>query len=1102
MSTVASPPRSTIADRKAAEPSLVTSPQPRSPRRSHIVIWQLALLVALLAAHLGVRVYHTTHQPISMGARHDYIRSYAFSLSLILDKGFNDLPVFGTAAGTPVDDFLWLRRSELSREELRAFAADIPRPSQDPHFGIYAPLASTRVLDIHLTALLWRIFGISWTVLYVVAAVASTVCCLLIYLIGQRLGGGFWPGFLGALIFFASPMEKFLSGWSVRDSSPLWFAAGAFCVLVCFFDRSTSLRRYAVGGLVLGIVAVLGVGWRLDSLIIAPFVAAAMTAAILVRSRRVTSAVAACVCFGMSGLATHALIGQLGPEVHQPAGSGFHMAYYGDAVRSNQLGIENSSQVAWCDMQTAMEARRYAASALGQQEPLLYVTERYGEVCRQMYFGLLRYNAYRWTAAFPAVWWESLRGHPDDSSNYAGWSQFRTTLLDQGRPSGWPTLDFGPVESFFPATIPLLAILGALFAVAFGPQRLLAAALAIFSVYFAAITFAVLPMQKHMAMMLLPTSTFAGVGIWIVIQALRPGWWRDRLGQVTRQGCAAFAVGAVSIIAIWGGTCLVAHKVSANERRQCLDELRTLAARGVDAPETLRGDKVFRVSIPPGDANDRVGYLLTVRTGSEPGPLHCSHRRVASAGLRPTLLTTTHRLMPDQEQHFFVSCLQGSDFGDPRAYTCVVRTTGDARLISSRRVDLANWSGLSVSTVFTQDDSSPGSPIIAEAATSWTPARLPVYATSETSTHPVAGSHEGILFQPPGPVDVRAKPLTHIAAFEPETGLWRILIGDGNEFEPRTLASWSSATQWLDRRAGDFDGDGVSDIAGREAAHGGWWIVSSALGGGRSVPFGGWSAGQTWSHVRPGDFNGDGIDDLVGYADAAGQWWAAFSDGSQFTSAFWANWPNDRPLSHVQAADFDGDGRTDLIGYDATQTIWVTFLSRDIPSQPLESNIPGNSAPRQVCTGDFNGDGKFDLAFVREDSQSICLALSTGTGFDAQSIDFDATNIDTLSSGDFDGDGLDELLLCSMQSGEFQRCRRTDSGWQVENAGSVGQPVRFVAIGQFDGRNGKDVAAFTQSDGSHVGLLNGDRLEFQSWLDPIDPPLGTAPLAVQSFTAR
>src|SRR5690606_16185571 len=117
--------------------------------------------------------------------------------------------------------------------------------------------------------------------------------------------------------------------------------------------------------------------------------------------------------FGIGSAATAVAIGALGSDKQQAKSTGFHMAYYGDAVRSNLLGIENSCQVMWCDMQTVMEARRFAAAANHDVEPLPYISGRYGEVCRQMYFGLIRYNAFRWTAGFPSVCWKTLRGLPD-----------------------------------------------------------------------------------------------------------------------------------------------------------------------------------------------------------------------------------------------------------------------------------------------------------------------------------------------------------------------------------------------------------------------------------------------------------------------------------------------------------------------------------------------------------------------------------------------------------------------------------------------------------------------------------------------------------------
>src|SRR5262249_987507 len=67
-------------------------------------------------------------------------------------------------------------------------------------------------------------------------------------------------------------------------------------------------------------------------------------------------------------------------------------------------------------------------------------------------------------------------------------------------------------------------------------------------------------------------------------------------------------------------------------------------------------------------------------------------------------------------------------------------------------------------------------------------------------------------------------------------------------------------------------------------------------------------------------------DSIAGFYQQAGQWWIAHTTGSSFSSQFSATWPVANWVD-VQTGDFNGDGRQDIAGRDPVSGTWLVSLS-------------------------------------------------------------------------------------------------------------------------------------------------------------------------------
>src|SRR5207245_3949973 len=112
----------------------------------------------------------------------------------------------------------------------------------------------------------------------------------------------------------------------------------------------------------------------------------------------------------------------------------------------------------------------------------------------------------------------------------------------------------------------------------------------------------------------------------------------------------------------------------------------------------------------------------------------------------------------------------------------------------------------------------------------------------------------------------------------------------------------------------------------------------------------------------------------------------------------------------VVVGDFNGDGRLDLAvtnasSYDVPGTVSVLLGNGDGTFQSALSFAAGSDA-RSVAVGDFNGDGRPDLAVANADyhgSVLVLLGSGDGTFQPALSIAVGSTP-SSVAVGDVDGD--------------------------------------------------------------------------------------------------
>jgi hypothetical protein len=322
-----------------------------------------------------------------------------------------------------------------------------------------------------------------------------------------------------------------------------------------------------------------------------------------------------------------------------------------------------------------------------------------------------------------------------------------------------------------------------------------------------------------------------------------------------------------------------------------------------------------------------------------------------------------------------------------------------------------------------------------------------------------------------------------------------VLIGNGNgTFQaPRTFAAGFNPHSVV---VGDFNGDRVLDLVVANARNpftGDPGDVSVLLGNGDGtfqVPLTFAAANNPWS-LAVGDFNGDGVRDLAvanarvyvnGDPGDPGSVSVLLGNGDGTFRAPLTLAANSNPY-FIAVGDFNGDRVPDLAVANAQDPVSygpgnvAVLLGNGDGTFQAPLTLAAADNPGSVAVGDFNGDGKLDLAAANvaaaglSHPSQVSVLLGNGEGTFHAARNFAAASPRALAVSDFDCDGKLDLVVANAGFGGLPvpghvsvLLGNGDGTFEAAPTVAAGKAPRSVAVGDFNSDGLPDLAVANEGD--------------------------------------
>nr|WP_241655098.1 VCBS repeat-containing protein [Granulicella sibirica] len=219
-----------------------------------------------------------------------------------------------------------------------------------------------------------------------------------------------------------------------------------------------------------------------------------------------------------------------------------------------------------------------------------------------------------------------------------------------------------------------------------------------------------------------------------------------------------------------------------------------------------------------------------------------------------------------------------------------------------------------------------------------------------------------------------------------------------------------------------------------------------------------------------GDFNGDGIPDLAG-AESTDSIAILLGDGAGGFLATRTSIPVGYNVGQFAVGDFNGDGFQDIAAVSYTDAKLVIVLGKGDGTFQSPMVLPGALYANTIVVGDFNRDGIADLATTNNGVSAVTLYIGRGDGtFNKKSTPLAGASVN-MALADFNGDGIEDIAAIEASSVEVLLGNANGTFTSASNTAVGADPFQVIA-GDFNNDGVPDLATVSPTEYS-VSILLG-----------------------------
>ncbi len=331
-----------------------------------------------------------------------------------------------------------------------------------------------------------------------------------------------------------------------------------------------------------------------------------------------------------------------------------------------------------------------------------------------------------------------------------------------------------------------------------------------------------------------------------------------------------------------------------------------------------------------------------------------------------------------------------------------------------------------------------------------------------------------------------------------DSGAIDVLIGNGDGTFGKP-SSYAALQNPIALALGNFRGKGEIDLA--VASSTGLAVLLND-GSGHFPNATSLRIGAQPTSLTAADLKGAGHDDLI-LANAGGSVSVLVGDGTGNFTPLTAQSVASGPLSSVVAGDFNGDGKPDLAITQPNSGALTVLLGRGDGTFQTGASYAVGNGPASVRAANLTGNGVTDLITVNRAANSFSVLLGNGDGTFKPAAEFVAGNAPlALATGDFNADGHPDLAIVNSQDGTVSvPLGLGDGSFIAARAYKSGLQTNAIASGDLNGDGLPDLvvtnycgsdSACASEGSANVFLANKDG----SYRAASTITLGSGPVAV------